>query len=257
MAMQQAGAIIKTMPVDEQGVIPPTCPKRTKLIHITPSRQFPTGACLPVARRLEILRATVEAHAWLIEDDYDSEFRYSRPPLPSLTSLDTSGRVIYMGSMSKVLFPSLRIGYLVLPETLLPGFEALRWSVDDHGPLIDQATLAEFLSSGAFYSHIRRCRKSYAAKLDVFQHATSKHAWPMTFPFTDGGMNLSGYFDDPHVDADRVSEALSEEGLDIPSLSKFSLRKPRPGLVFGFTAFDHETIQQSVAKATKVLRRVL
>ncbi len=84
---------------------------------------------MPVARRLEILRTVAETHAWLIEDDYDSEFRYSRPPLPSLSSLDEAGRVIYMGSMSKVLFPSLRIGYLVLPKELLESFEALRWIV--------------------------------------------------------------------------------------------------------------------------------
>ncbi len=255
-AMQQSGAVIKTMAVDEEGVLPTICPKGTKILYVTPSRQFPTGACLPVARRLEILRMVAETHAWLIEDDYDSEFRYSRPPLPSLSSLDEAGRVIYMGSMSKVLFPSLRIGYLVLPKELLESFEALRWIVDDHGPLIDQATLAEFISSGAFFSHIRRCRKTYAAKLEVFLNAAAKHALPLSFPFTDGGMNLTGYFEDRRVDAEEASRALEEEGLDVPPLSKFALRTPRPGLVFGFTAFDHETIQQSIAKVAKVLRRI-
>jgi GntR family transcriptional regulator / MocR family aminotransferase len=253
-AMEHAGARVQTMSVDEQGVIPPETPRAARIIYTTPSRQFPTGACLPVARRLAMLSAAKQANAWLIEDDYDSEFRYTRPPLPSLHSLDSTGRVIYLGSMSKVLFPSLRIGYLVLPQELVSAFESLRWIVDDHGPLIDQATLAEFISAGAFYTHIRRCRKAYANKMEVFLDSAEKHRLPMTFPFTDGGMNLMGYFEDVRTDANLVSQTLADHGLDVPSLSKFSIGKPRSGLVFGFTAFDHKTIQHSVAKIANVLR---
>lgn len=253
-AFERAGARLVRLPVDEQGAIPPRRIQRTRLIYTTPSRQFPTGARLPVARRLAMLDVARRSGAWLLEDDYDSEFRYTGPPLPSLRSLDDAGRVVYLGSMSKVLFPSLRIGYVVLPDELVEPFESLRLIVEDHGPLIDQAVLAEFITSGSFYSHIRRCRNAYAAKLETFLHATVQHELPLRFPFTDGGMNQTGYFADRTVDDESASQRLAEAGLDIPPLSRFALRPSAPGLVFGFTAFDHQAIKTGVAMAARVLQ---
>ncbi len=180
------------MQVDQDGCVPPKRGLSATLIYTTPSRQYPTGATMSVARRLELLSLARRQSAWLIEDDYDSEFRYSRPPLPSLHSLDEHGQVLYVGSMSKVLFPSLRIGYVVLPHKLLDAFEQLRRTIDDHGPLQDQATLAEFMESGGFFRHIRRCRKQYAERLDVFLSSMAKQQIPLQFPFIDGGMNQTG-----------------------------------------------------------------
>lgn len=261
LAFARAGAKIRRMKVDDQGVIPPARPELARLIYTTPSRQFPTGASLPVARRLAMLEFARRSRAWLLEDDYDSEFRYTRPPLPSLHSLDQAGRVIYLGSMSKVLFPSLRIGYVVLPEELVQPFESLRLIVDDHGPLIDQATLAEFIDSGGFYTHIRRCRKSYAGKLETFLNAAEVHRLPLEFPFADGGMNQTGFFTDSRTDDQAVSQALAARGLDIPSTSHYCLKKTgggrfgsAPGLVFGFTAFDHKIIQSSLAVVASIMR---
>ena len=254
-AFEHAGARLIRMPVDELGAVPPRNLPPAKIIYTTPSRQFPTGASLPVARRMQMLEAARTANAWLLEDDYDSEFRYSRPPLPSLHSLDTNGRVIYLGSMSKVLFPSLRIGYVVLPEELVSSFETLRLIVEDHGPLIDQATLAEFIESGCFYSHIRRCRKAYASRLDAFLSAMDRHKVPLEFPFTDGGMNQTGYFSDGQVDAKQISNDLHEAGFDVPSLDQYSLSTPRSGLVFGFTAFDARTIQSAIKTLSAVIQR--
>ncbi len=262
-AFERAGAKIRRMAVDDQGVVPPDRPELARLIYTTPSRQFPTGASLPVARRLAMLEFARRSRAWLLEDDYDSEFRYTRPPLPSLHSLDQAGCVIYLGSMSKVLFPSLRIGYVVLPEELVQPFESLRLIVDDHGPLIDQATLAEFISSGGFYTHIRRCRKSYAGKLETFLKAAADHRLPLEFPFADGGMNQTGFFTDPRTDLQAVSQALAARGLDIPSMSHYCLKKTgasrfksAPGLVFGFTAFDHKIIQNSLADVASIVRAI-
>lgn len=252
-AFERAGAKVVPIPVDDQGAVPPANPGIARMIYSTPSRQFPTGSCLPVARRLALLDAARQSRAWLIEDDYDSEFRYARPPLPSLHSLDASGRVIYLGSMSKVLFPSLRIGYLVLPPQLVQPFEALRLIVDDHGPLIDQATLAEFIASGEFYTHIRRCRKAYSTKLATFLESAEKNRLPLVFPFTDGGMNQTGYFVNPRTNCRSASQLLATHGLDIPSTSHYSRGKTRPGLVFGFTAFDHKIIQSAVADVARVL----
>ncbi len=163
--------------------------------------------------------------------------------------------------MSKVLFPSLRIGYVVLPEELVQPFESLRLIVDDHGPLIDQATLAEFIDSGGFYTHIRRCRKSYAGKLETFLNAAAEHRLPLEFPFADGGMNQTGFFTDSRSDDQAVSQALAARGLDIPSTSHYCLKKTgagrfgsASGLVFGFTAFDHKIIQSSLALVASIMR---
>ncbi len=255
-AFEHAGAKLLRMPVDELGVVPPEKPPSARMIYTTPSRQFPTGASLPVARRIKLLEAARLANAWLLEDDYDSEFRYARPPLPSLHSLDDTDRVIYLGSMSKVLFPSLRIGYIVLPEELIQPFEALRLIVEDHGPLIDQATLAEFIESGQFYSHIRRCRKAYASRLDAFLAAIDRHKIPLRFPHTDGGMNQTGYFEHGKTDAQQIASQLQTFGFDVPPLSNYGLSKQPSALVFGFTAFDPKTIQSAVGKMAPVLRQV-
>lgn len=254
-ACERAGAKLVPLPVDGQGWIPDGKPRSLKWIYTTPSRQFPTGACLPVARRMAMLEQARRLGAWVLEDDYDSEFRYARPPLPSLHSLDPEGRVIYLGSMSKILFPSLRIGYAVLPPELVGPFEALRWVVDDHGPLVDQATLARFLSSGAFLTHIRRCRKTYAARLEAFLEATRKAGLPLEFPHTDGGMNQTGLFLDRQTDDAAISRRLEREGWDVPPLSRYGLRPGsfRPGLVFGFTAFDPRCIRQAVSQMARLI----
>ncbi len=253
-AFGRAGAVLQSLPVDELGAIPPEDAAGVSVIYTTPSRQFPSGACLPAARRMALIECARKAKAWLIEDDYDSEFRYSRPPLPAMYSLDRGQRVLYIGSMSKVLFPSLRIGYMVVPPELLPALEELRLTLNDHGPLIDQVTLADFLQSGAFYTHIRRCRKAYEARLDTLLTSVAKHSLPLTFPHTDGGMNQAGYFNDHRTSALRVSQRLRELGFEVPCLESYTQRPIAPGLVFGFTAFDPRTISRAVADIADVIR---
>lgn len=253
-AFLRAGAVLQSLPVDEYGAIPPSDADGVSLIYTTPSRQFPTGASLPVTRRMALIEFARKNKAWLIEDDYDSEFRYSRPPLPAMHSLDAGQRTLYIGSMSKVLFPSLRIGYMVVPQSLLPAIEELRLTLNDHGPLIDQVTLADFLQSGAFYTHIRRCRKAYEARLDTLLTAVAKQSLPLTFPHTDGGMNQAGYFNDQRTSAVRVSQRLKELGFEVPCFESYAQRPIVPGLVFGFTAFDPRTISRAVADIADVIR---
>lgn len=246
-AFASAGAELTPVPVDHDGIVLPAGTLTPgSVVYTTPSRQFPTGACLPVARRLALIEAAAQANAWIIEDDYDSEFRYNGAPVPSLHSLDAAGRTIYIGTMSKVLAPSLRIGYAVLPPSLVDAFAAVRFVVDDHGPLIDQATLAEFIDSGSFYTHIRRCRKEYAKRLDTFLMAAA--GVPLEFRHTNGGMNLTGILQDAGW---RRPGALDH--FDLPSLSRYRLRaadpaKDREGFVFGFTAWDHSTIRSAMRK---------
>lgn len=254
LAWQSAGAKILPGAVDEQGLRLPARPDaRMSLIYTTPSRQFPTGVSLSLARRLALIDLAGRTRSWIIEDDYDSELRYSAPPLPSLQSLDPGGRVIYVGTFSKLLFPSLRLGYVVVPEPLLDKFSALKHLIDDHLPLIDQATLTLFLESGAFYSHIRRCRRAYAERQEYFLRLFRSSDLPLEFRYTDGGMNLTGFLP-PKTDDASWSARLRGAGFDVPPLSHYSLRSPSPGLVFGFTAFTPEVIGASFARMCGVLK---
>ncbi|MBS0265658.1 MAG: PLP-dependent aminotransferase family protein [Planctomycetes bacterium] len=259
-AFLRSGAKLRAMPVDDQGLVVPSPGKspraadQVKLIYTTPSRHFPTGATMPVARRMALLETAARDGSWVIEDDYDSEFRYAQTPLPSLHGLDSHRRVIYVASMSKVLFPSLRIGYVVLPPELIEPFAELRATVDDHGPLIDQATLGEFVASGEFYRHIRRCRKVYASRLETFLESADEEQLPLTFPFTDGGMNQAGFFVDSTLNDLAAEQRLEQAGITAPALSRFAMRATRPGLLFGFTAFIGTTLRSTIRRIASVLR---
>lgn len=253
VALKHAGARLHPAPVDSEGVqVSGVKADSAQLIYVTPSRQFPTGACLSLARRIALVEFAARTKAFIVEDDYDSEFRYSQPPLPSLQSLDSSDRVVYVGSMSKVLFPSLRIGYLVLPPALIERFGALRSVVDDHGPLIEQAALGEFIECGAFARHIRRCRNEYGGRLQTFLESAARLDLPLEFPHTDGGMNVAGFLHGRERDGD-LAAGLQTNGLDVPSLSSYSLKRVRPGLVFGFTAFSHAMIRKSLELVARTL----
>ncbi|HSC29724.1 MAG TPA: PLP-dependent aminotransferase family protein [Vicinamibacterales bacterium] len=253
-AWLQRGAILRPAAVDDHGLVGPDALGLVDpvLIYCTPSRQFPTGACLPLSRRLAWLEFARRKSAWVVEDDYDSEFRYGRQPVPSLHSLDTTGRVVYVGSMSKVLFPSLRIGYVVLPATFVDRFAALRTVMDDHGPLIDQAVLAAFIDTGAFYTHIRRCRRRYGERQRAFLDAARRNGLPLTFAHTDGGMNLLGMLP-AGTDDEHLSRRLQKSGFDVPALRSYGLGRPRPGLVFGYTAFDPNTLRRQVARLARLM----
>lgn len=255
LAWQGAGARVVAGPVDEQGVrVPARSGGRPALIYTTPSRQFPTGVSLSLARRLALIDYVGRTRSWIIEDDYDSELRYSAPPLPALQSLDPNGRVIYVGTFSKLLFPSLRLGYVVVPDALRDDFNDLKHLIDDHLPLVDQATLALFLESGAFYSHIRRCRAAYAERQALFLRLFRASDWPLEFKYTDGGMNLTGLLP-PGADDRRWSARLGAEGFDVPCLSRYAIGRASPGLVFGFTAFTPGVIRSSFERMSAVVRR--
>jgi len=253
LAWQSVDARIVPGALDEQGLqLPSSAIKGLSLIYTTPSRQFPTGASLSLARRLALLDYAARNKAWIIEDDYDSEFYYSSSPMPSLQSLDMHNRVIYLGTFSKVAFPALRIGYVVVPPELFDGFRAMKHLIDDHGPLIDQATLAMFLEYGAFHSHLRRCRKIYAERQSYFLEIFRKSGLPLEFPNRDGGMNLLGWLP-PDADDRAWSKRLCSGRLDIPSLSSYSLKSCAPGLVFGFTAFTPQRMKSALEEVLRLV----
>jgi GntR family transcriptional regulator / MocR family aminotransferase len=250
---ESLGARIQAGPVDEQGLpLPNSSPTRFSVVYTTPSRQLPTGASMSIARRLAWIDYAARTGTWIIEDDYDSELRYHAPPLPSLQSLDRNDRVIYVGTSSKLLFPSLRIGYVVVPDSLVEGFERLKHLIDDHLPLIDQATLAEFLESGAFFSHIRRCRRAYAERQSLFLDLFQKSDLPLDFRHTDGGMNLTGFLP-PRLDDRKWSSRLRSADFDVPAISDYCVDRHLSGLVFGFTAFSPAVIRAAFDRMRKVL----
>lgn len=254
LAWESAGAKIEAGAVDEQGLpLPGDGSSRFSLVYTTPSRQFPTGVSMSLPRRLAWIDYAAHARTWIIEDDYDSELRYSAPPLPSLQSLDRNNRVIYVGTFSKLLFPSLRLGYVVVPESLLDRFERWKHLIDDHLPLIDQATLATFLESGAFFSHIRRCRKAYSERHALFLDLFQKSGFPFDFRYTDGGMNLAGFLPRATNDA-KWSAKLRAADFDVPPMTHYSIKNRAPGLIFGFTAFNPNVIRNSFERMSKVLR---
>lgn len=255
LAWQSVDARVIPGGLDDQGMqLPNSDIRGLALIYTTPSRQFPTGVSLSLARRLAFLEYAARNKLWLIEDDYDAEFRYSGAPLPSLQSLDVNGRVIYVGTFSKLLFPSLRLGYVVVPGELHDKFRAAKHLIDDHGPLIDQATLTLFLESGAFHSHIRRCRKAYAERQAAFLEEAARLGLPLEFQDTDGGMNLLGRLPSDSDDR-KLSQGLADAGFDIPSLSSFSLKARSRGLVFGFTAFPPPQIRKALHEIHGLLGR--
>ncbi len=135
-----------------------------KLIYVTPSHQYPTGAVMSLPRRQQLLAAAQQHGAWVLEDDYDSEYRFSGPPLSSLAGLDTDGRVLYMGTFSKVLYPGIKLGYLVVPKALVEPFRQAHYDLNRPGQMPLQAALAEFIEMGHFSSALRRARQSYAER---------------------------------------------------------------------------------------------
>jgi GntR family transcriptional regulator/MocR family aminotransferase len=205
------------------------------LAIVTPSHQFPTGVTLSLSRRLALLEWARASQAWIVEDDYDSEYRYSGRPLEALHGLDRAGRVIYVGTLSKLLFPSMRLGYVVVPPALVEGFVAVRRFMDIHAPLLEQVALADFFAGGHFARHVRKMRGLYLERRDVLVEAlTQELNGAVTVVPPEAGMHLVAWLP-AGVDGAPIAQAAAAHGLRIQPVSRFSLRpSPRDGLVLGF-----------------------
>jgi GntR family transcriptional regulator/MocR family aminotransferase len=192
------GARTIPVPVDREGIVPAALEKAAleepapKLLYLTPANQYPTGVALSAARRMEVLQLAARRGFMVIEDDYDSEYRFEGRPLRSLAGIDTAGVVCYLGSFSKVLFPALRVGYVVGPKWLLQAMAALRWHVDFMPSTLEGAALAQFISEGHFERHLRRMRTLYAEKRVAFVAAV-RRLMPQALPdpLPPGGMRLA------------------------------------------------------------------
>jgi len=174
---EATGARALPIPVDEHGLVTARLPRRgrVRLAYVTPSHQFPLGGVLPIGRRVELLQWARAQRAWVIEDDYDGEFRYGQRPIDALQSIDTEGRVIYVGTFSKALSPQLRLGYLVLPHELVPVFRQAKRLADRHAPLLEQRVLASLIDSGAYERHVRRVRRENERRRSALLEAIARH----------------------------------------------------------------------------------
>lgn len=257
-AFVNAGMVLHPQPIDEQGL---TLPKPRdlgpRLAYLTPSRQFPLGVTMTLQRRMQWLTFARNHRVWLVEDDYDSEFRYEGRPLPSLQGLIEDSRVLYVGTFSKSLYPSLRLGYVIVPLEHLTVFHDAKSVADSHCPIIEQAVLAEFMREGHFLRHLRKMRTIYGERAQVFQD-TAREYWSGLITVTPSisGLNIAGYL--PPGSDDRVySSAAARAGFQIHPLSSFvRTAKQDPGLLFGFGPFSPTQIRRAIRDLTSVWEKI-
>lgn len=254
------GARIVPVPIDDEGFDVQKARKRSlkaRLIYVTPSHQFPLGVTMSLARRLSLLEWARERDAFIIEDDYNSEYRYSGRPLASLQGLDRDGRVIYVGSFSKTIFPALRLGYLVAPPDLIEVFAAARALTSLHSPVIEQAILAEFIAERHFARHIRRMRRLYEERQQTLVEEARKNLGSMLeVAPAKAGMHLIGWLPGGISDPE-VSSRAAEAGLHLAPVSAYCInQKLRGGLLLGYTAYDEKHIRQGMKKLARVLTKI-
>ncbi|MHB8645598.1 MAG: MocR-like pyridoxine biosynthesis transcription factor PdxR [Thermomicrobiales bacterium] len=259
-ALLAAGAELVAVPVDGEGIDVEAGRAHcldARLAIVTPSHQFPTGVTMSLRRRLALLQWARDAQAWIVEDDYDSEYRFSGRPLEALQGLDTAARVIYVGTFSKVLFPSLRLGYLVAPAALLPGLIAARNFIDMHPPQLEQMALADFIAEGHFARHLRKMRVQYRERRDALVDALTRElgdVLDVTAP--EAGMHLVAWLP-TGGDGRAATRAAAAHGLHILPVSHFSVGPlQRDGLVLGFAGSDPQSLRAGVSVLARALRRV-
>lgn len=217
-----------------------------KLIYTTPSHQFPVGGSMSIGRRLELLEWADKNDALIIEDDYDSEFRYEGRPLASMQGLDHNGRVIYIGTFSKTIFSALRLGCAVVPPDTVKLFQTARSVVDGHSSLMDQFVLANFISEGHFGRHLRRMRKLYADRQKAFLRLAGKYLSGIEFGPAASGMHLVGWL--PKGVSDKaISKAAAALGVRVAPLSEYAIAETgRGGLLFGYAGFNEEQMAAAI-----------
>jgi len=263
---EATGAKLLAVPVDAQGLDTARLPRddRARLVYVTPSHQFPLGGMLPIGRRQELLQWAKQHRAWIIEDDYDGEFRYGQRPIDALQSIDRDGRVIYVGTFSKALSPQLRLGYLVLPPDLVPVFRQAKRLTDRHAPVLEQRVLASLIDSGAYERHVRRIRRENerrrTALLDAIAHHLPADARVVG---TAAGLHVVLWL--PFLrqqDEPALVAAARKRGVGVYPVSQLFASTPprtRPrhaGLILGYASLTVDQIHQGVRTLAAAIARL-
>ncbi len=232
-----AGSRLQPVPVDRDGLNP-----------------FPTGAILPLPRRLALLAWARSKDAVVVEDDYDGEFRYEGQPLESLQGLDRDGRVIYVGTFSRTIFSALRIGYLITPKSLVPAFTAAKWLCDRHTATLEQQTLAEFISTGMYERHLRRVRRSNTARRRALLEAIHKYLGDRVEVTGDGAGAHVVLWPSKKISEDAIIHRAASWGVGVYGISRYFLRRPsRAGLMLGYSRMNEQEIQEGIRRLGEIL----
>ncbi len=262
-ALTAAGAELTPVPVDDDGLVVAAgaaARPGARLVYVTPSHQYPLGSVLSLERRLELLDWASEHDAWILEDDYDSELRFVGQPLAALQGLDRAGgggdrgRVIYAGTFTKVMYPSLRLAYLVPPDDLVEPLLKIRCFVDRHSPTLPQAALADFMAGGHFSAHIRRMRSLYRERQECLLEALHRHLAGRLLSRPDpAGMHLVVELPDTDDDI-ALRDQCAARGVQLSSLSRYYLgSKKKSGLLLGYASPDRRQIEEGVERLAAVL----
>jgi GntR family transcriptional regulator/MocR family aminotransferase len=251
-----AGARLVPVPVDGEGLDVAAgiaLSPQARAAYVTPSHQYPLGATLSASRRLQLLDWARRSGAWILEDDYDSEYRYESLPIAALQGLDQDNRVIYIGTFSKVLFPALRIGYLVVPPDLVASFVAVREAMDIFPPTLYQAALTDFINEGHFGRHLRRMRQLYRERRSALVEALGREIPELEVHGDQAGLHLTATLPEGFPDR-RISEEAARQRLWAMPLSSCYLgEESRPGLVLGFGGVEVGEIGVGVERLKKVI----
>ena len=257
-ALTTFGANLVPVAVDGEGLKVEEGIRRfpnARAVYITPSHQYPLGMTMSAARRMRLLDWATRTGSWILEDDYDSEYRFGSRPVASLQGLDTDARVVYIGTFSKVLFPALRLGYAILPEDLVPAFGAARDASDIFSSTLYQLVLTDFIREGHFARHIRRMRMLYMERRAALVKAIEEHLGP-EFPImsAEAGMHLVVLFPNG-IDDVAVANRAARDGIAAMPLSLCYLRRPaKHGLILGYGVTDKRDIQEGMKKLAAMIR---
>ena len=257
-ALGAGGAELVPVPVDGEGLDVAALRAlggRVRAACVTPSHQYPLGVSMSAGRRLALLEWAARRDAWLVEDDYDSEYRYVSRPLGALQGLDAGGRVVYVGTFSKVLFPALRVGYLVVPPALREAFVAAREALDLFSPTLYQLALADFLREGHFARHLRRMRGVYLRRREALLDGLARHcADSLTVHNADAGLHVATLLPEGTADVDVVAR-MAARGLAATALSTcYAGDARRSGLLLGLGGADERTLRAATRTLGEVLR---
>ncbi len=257
-ALKISGANLAPIAVDDEGIdvhAMAKLGKKVPAVYVTPSHQYPLGSSMTASRRLELLDWAQRRQSWIIEDDYDSEYRYASRSIGALQGMDTDSRVIYIGTFSKVLFPALRVGYVVVPQTLLSQFVRLREALDIFSPTLYQLVLTDFLQEGHFARHLRRMRSLYLSRRNALVESLQAHLGKTLIPYnTDAGLHLSAFLPSGANDLEIVRRA-AQQGISAGALSDcYVSSRPKSGLILGFGGADETRIDAAAQILGKVIR---
>ncbi|MBL8219313.1 MAG: PLP-dependent aminotransferase family protein [Bryobacterales bacterium] len=256
-AFRSAGASVHPVRVDEHGLNPALgriASPKPRAVYVTPAHQFPLAVTLSLARRLDLLRWTRQRHIAVIEDDYDSEFRFSGRPVAAMKGLTGSQHVFLLGTFSKTVFPALRLGYIVVPPQHMDSLLRLRRQTDRYPPGLSQAVLAAFLNEGHFARHLRRMRELYGTRLHTLRHEAGRRlSGLLRFPEIEAGLNTPAFLENG-MTSRQAAERAAARGVEAWPLARYAIvRRDLRGLILGFAACNERAIREGVIALARAL----